>query len=69
MTFHLAEIAAIVAALQLFRDAGYGSPDMYRWLDPKILSIANWSYRVDPLEDAHIDQLIARLKQHIASMS
>lgn len=62
MTFKPAETATILAALQLYRDSGYGHPDMYRWISQKILSIATLSFTIDPLEDDGIEALMIRLR-------
>ena len=60
MTFHIAEIATILAALQLYRESGYGDPSMYRWLVPRINGIATWSHKIEALQNDEIDKLIEK---------
>ncbi|QJE97291.1 hypothetical protein [Luteolibacter luteus] len=62
MKFERAEIATILAALQLYRESGYGNPDMYRWISQRILSVATWSFTIDPLEDDGIEALMNRFR-------
>jgi hypothetical protein len=62
MKLSLPEIATILAALQLYRESGYGNPEMYRWVSPRITAIADWSGRVEPLEDKEIDVLMSRIR-------
>jgi hypothetical protein len=63
MKFSLAEIATILAALQFYREAGYGNHDMYRWLSQRILRIASRSHTLEPLDEEKIDTLMARLAE------
>ena len=69
MKFEPAETATILAALQLYRESGYGNPDMYRWISQRILSIATWSFTIEPLEDEKIEALMSRFRENRESFA
>jgi hypothetical protein len=64
MKFEPAETATILAALQLYRESGYGDPGMYRWVSHNILSIATGSFTIEALEDEEIEVLISRFREY-----
>lgn len=63
MKFDQTEIATLLAALQLYRESGYGNPKMDRWISQRILGIATWSFRVPRMHDKGIERLMSRIKE------